>query len=78
MLGIGRRPAMVAPDSERVAVAADGRAVGDEGAGHFDERLVVLCAPFPANPKRSIVVVPTIRPLDDPAARSAPDTAQKW
>jgi len=61
-----------------VSVASASGAVGDERAGHVNERQMVLSNRLPANAERAEVVVPAVGALDDPASRPTADAADKW
>ena len=49
--------------------------MGVKGAGEVNEGEIVLCERFPADAECSEVVVPAVRPLNDPATRTTDSAA---
>jgi hypothetical protein len=60
-----------------VSVASAGSTIGDEGAGHVNEREMVLRNCLPASAERAEVVVPALGALDNPASRAPADAANE-
>lgn len=60
-----------------MALSPDGSAERDEGRSQVNEGAVVQGFAFPADAKRAEVVVPAVRPLDDPSTRPTADAADQ-
>ena len=60
-----------------MSIASACGAIGDEGAGHVNEREVVLCDRLPTSAQRAEVVVPAVGALDDPASRTTASAADQ-
>ena len=60
-----------------MALSPDGSAEGDERRSRVNEGAVMQGFAFPADSKRAEVVLPAVRPLDDPSARPTADTSDE-
>jgi hypothetical protein len=60
-----------------VGLSPDGSSKRDERRSEMNEGAVVQGFAFPADAKRAEVVVPAVRPLDNPSTRPTADTADQ-